>query len=216
VIEDAAQAHGATRDGRSPGEGTRAAAFSFYPGKNLGAIGDAGAVVTDDEDVAAGVRRLREHGQSGKYRHETIGWTSRLDAVQAAVLRCKLPHLNGWNEERRRIAAAYSDRLNGLGDIALPPTPPGSEPVWHLYVIRTAAPARLAAYLQQRGIQTARHYPEPPHLTAAYAHLGYSHGRFPVAEALASQCLSLPIFPTMRDAQVDAVCDGIAAYFAHG
>jgi len=216
IVEDAAQAHGASRDGIVPGGGTMAAAFSFYPGKNLGAMGDAGAVVTDDARVAGRVRMLREHGQSAKYRHELIGWTSRLDAFQAAVLLAKLPHLQVWNEERREVARLYGELLQDIGDLLLPPVAPASNPVWHLYVVRTAAPERLAAHLRDRGIQTGRHYPEPVHLSQAYRHLGHEMGTFPVTEKLANELVSLPIFPGMTEGQVEVVAQATAEYFARG
>ncbi len=180
IIEDACQAHGATRDGIAAGSTGCAAAFSFYPAKNLGAFGDAGALVTNDEKLATEVRALREHGQRAKYRHDREGFTARLDTIQALVLLHKLDRLDEWNDERRRIAAAYTDALAGLGDVVLPSTPEGSEPVWHLYVIRTADPDALAGFLAERGIGTGRHYPEPPHLSAAYTWLGYKRGDFPV------------------------------------
>lgn len=216
VVEDAAQAHGATRNGDHPGTGTAAAAYSFYAGKNLGAMGDAGGVVTDDANVAAHITLLREHGQSAKYVHDCIGWTSRLDAIQAAVLLCKLPHLARWNEERRSVAALYGELLAGVGDIVLPSVAPDSEPVWHLYVVRTDDPAALAVHLRKRGIQTGRHYPEPPHLSRAYAHLGHPRGSFPVTERLAGELLSLPIFPAMQQAQVETVCTAVEDFFVSG
>ena len=147
LIEDAAQAHGAMRDGRRAGGSGPAAAFSFYPGKNLGAFGDAGALTTNDERVVARVRALREHGQSRKYHHDEVGWTSRLDTIQAAVLSRKLARLDGWNEERRAIAALYLDALAEVGDLGLPNVPDRSSPVWHLFVIRTADPTGLADHL---------------------------------------------------------------------
>jgi dTDP-4-amino-4,6-dideoxygalactose transaminase len=213
IVEDACQAHGAERDGLRAGTAGRAAAFSFYPGKNLGAMGDAGAVVTSDAEVAEQLRSLRVHGERTKYSHERIGWTARLDAFQAAVLTLKLRHLAEWNAERRTIAALYSELLDGAGDLGLPPVAPESEHVWHLYVVRTANPAALADHLQSRGVGTGRHYPEPPHLTEAYAHLGRPAGSFPVAEELARTCLSLPIFPGMTQAQVEHVAGGITEYF---
>jgi len=213
LVEDACQAHGAERDGVRAGAGGSAAAFSFYPGKNLGAAGDAGALVTNDAELAAAVRSLREHGQTAKYVHAREGWTARLDSIQALVLRRKLDHLDGWNEQRRSIARTYSEELGGVGDLAHPATPDGSDPVWHLYVIRTAAPEALADFLRERRIGTGRHYPEPVHLTEAYARLGYRSGEFPVAEALARECLSLPIFPGMSEAQVQAVVDGVRGFF---
>jgi dTDP-4-amino-4,6-dideoxygalactose transaminase len=216
ILEDACQAHGATRAGRRAGAAGHAGAFSFYPAKNLGAFGDAGAVVTDDEGHALRIRALREHGQVRKYEHELAGYTSRLDTLQAIVLRRKLPLLDGWNEERRAIASVYSEALQGVGDLRLPPVPRGSDPVWHLYVVRTAAPHELATFLAERGIGTARHYPQPLHLAQAFAPLGYAEGSFPVAEAIARECVSLPIFPGMTDAQIGLVIAGVEAYFNRG
>ena len=216
VIEDACQAHGASRDGVRAGTAGRAAAFSFYPGKNLGAFGDAGALVTDDGELAARLRALREHGQRAKYEHEVEGWTARLDTIQAIVLLRKLPFLDSWNEQRRAIARSYSDHLAVIGDLILPPVPFGSDPVWHLYVIRTGDPVRLASFLRERGIRTGHHYPQPPHLSAAYRELGYREGAFPVSEALAREALSLPIFPGMSEAQLEAVIGAVTAYFDRG
>jgi dTDP-4-amino-4,6-dideoxygalactose transaminase len=214
VVEDACQAHGASRDGNRAGSsGAAAAAFSFYPTKNLGAFGDAGAVVTDDEALAASVRALREHGQRRKHEHELVGYTARLDAIQAAVLARKVPHLDAWNEARRAAARSYSDLLAGVGDLILPPTPPGSEPVWHLYVIRTADPTSLAEHLSEAGIESGRHYRKPPHLTPAYATLGFRRGAFPVAEALAEQGLSLPLFPGIAEEQLAYVVEAVSAFF---
>jgi dTDP-4-amino-4,6-dideoxygalactose transaminase len=213
VVEDACQAHGAVRSGYRPGADTLAAAFSFYPSKNLGALGDAGAIVTNDEGIADRARMLREHGESSKYVHELIGWTARLDAVQAVVLALKLAHLDRWNAERREVARAYGERLAGLGDLVLPPVPDGSDPAWHLYVVRTADPAELARFLQARGIQTGRHYPVPPHLSAAYESLGYRKGSFPVTETLARELLSFPIFPGMTEGQIETVATVVGEYF---
>jgi dTDP-4-amino-4,6-dideoxygalactose transaminase len=216
VVEDACQAHGAERNGLRSGAIGLAGAFSFYPGKNLGAFGDAGALVTDDEELAARVRALREHGQKAKYEHELEGWTARLDTIQALVLLRKLPLLDEWIAQRRHAAAFYSAELDGTGDLRLPPVAPGSNPVWHLYVVRTADPIALAEFLRERGIGTGRHYPEPPHLSAAYEHLGYSEGAFPVTEALAREALSLPIFPGITEEQLEAVVDSVRAYFERG
>jgi dTDP-3-amino-3,4,6-trideoxy-alpha-D-glucose transaminase len=216
VLEDACQAHGAARDGRRAGTIGAAAAFSFYPGKNLGAFGDAGALVTDDSELASRVRALREHGQRAKYRHDFQGYTARLDSMQALVLLRKLPHLDGWNEERRNAAAFYSERLAGIGDLVIPPVPAGSEPVWHLYVVRTPARDRLAEHLRERGVATGLHYPEPPHLSSAYAPLGCRPGDFPVAEALADECLSLPIFPGISERQLEAVVAATQDFFSRG
>ena len=214
IVEDACQAHGATRDGRAAGSVGMAAAFSFYPAKNLGAIGDAGALVTDDDEVAETVRSLREHGQARKYHHALEGYTARLDTIQALALLHKLPHLDGWTAERRAIAGRYTAELAGVGDLRLPAVPPGSEPVWHLYVVRTADPATLADFLAARGVGSGRHYPEPPHLSEAYARLDYRPGAFPVAEALSREALSLPLFPGMTEAQLDAVVHAVKTFFS--
>jgi dTDP-4-amino-4,6-dideoxygalactose transaminase len=214
IVEDACQAHGATRNGRAAGSVGVAAAFSFYPAKNLGAIGDAGALLTDEDELAETVRSLREHGQARKYHHALEGYTARLDTIQALALLHKLPHLDGWTAERRAIAARYSAELAGVGDLRLPVVPPGSEPVWHLYVVRTADPGALADFLAERGIGSGRHYPEPPHLSEAYAGLGYRPGAFPVSEALSREALSLPLFPGMTEAQLDAVVDAVKTFFS--
>jgi dTDP-4-amino-4,6-dideoxygalactose transaminase len=213
VIEDACQAHGAERDGFQAGTIGLAAAFSFYPAKNLGAFGDAGALVTDDAELAAQVRALREHGQRAKYRHDRPGYTARLDTIQALVLLQKLPLLNAWNAQRRAAARFYDEALAQVGDLVLPAVPAGSDPVWHLYVVRTKGPEALAAFLAKRGIGSGRHYPEPVHLSPAYADLGYSEGAFPVTEALAGEILSLPIYPGITEEQLAAVVDGVVAFF---
>jgi dTDP-4-amino-4,6-dideoxygalactose transaminase len=215
VVEDACQAHGAQRDGLGAGAGGRAGAFSFYPAKNLGAFGDAGALVTWDERLTARVRALREHGQTAKHRHEAVGYTARLDTLQAVVLLRKLPLLSAWTEERRAIADVYSEALAGVGDLRLPPVPPGSKPVWHLYEIRTRRADELAAFLAGRGIETGRHYPTPVHLTPAFAHLGYGPDAFPVSEALAVELISLPIYPGLGDDRLGAVLTAIREFF-HG
>ena len=155
----------------------RAAAFSFYPSKNLGAAGDAGAAVTSDDELAVRLRALRHHGEREKYRSEVEGYTARLDTIQAIILLHKLPHLDGWTEERRAAAAFYTDALAGVGDLRLPPIASGGNPVWHLYVVRTAEPEALAGHLAARGIGSGRHYPEPPHLSRAFAWLGQRKGR---------------------------------------
>jgi dTDP-4-amino-4,6-dideoxygalactose transaminase len=213
ILEDAAQAHGATRDGRRAGATGFAGAFSFYPAKNLGALGDAGACVTDDGDLAADLRALREHGQLAKHEHAFAGWTARLDTIHAAALLHKLPLLDGWNEQRRAAAAQYASALDGVGDLRLPPVPAGSEPVWHVYVVRTADPDALAESLREAGIGTGRHYPAAIHQTKAYAHLGHGPGDFPVAGALAAEGLSLPIYPGITEQQVEAVVAAVRDHF---
>jgi dTDP-4-amino-4,6-dideoxygalactose transaminase len=216
LLEDACQAQGAERDGLRAGAVGFAGAFSFYPSKNLGAAGDAGAVVTDDADVAEAVRALREHGQSRKYVHVREGYTARLDTIQAVVLLRKLPHLERWNEERRAAARFYGQALDGVGDLVLPREPPGARHVWHLYVARTRYRDRLVEHLRERGIGTGLHYPEPPHLSAAYAHLGYGRGAFPVAERLAAEVVSLPIFPGISRAQLESVVAGVRDFYRRG
>jgi len=216
IVEDAAQAHGATRDGLRAGASGLAGCFSFYPGKNLGALGDAGALVTDDEGLAERARALREHGQRAKYHHDLEGFTARLDTIQALALLRKLPLLDAWNEERRAVARFYTHSLEGVGDLRLPLVPDGSEPVWHLYVIRTADPAGLAQFLAERGVGSGRHYPQPVHLSPAYASLSYGRGSFPVTEELADRVLSLPVFPGLAEEQLDAVVGAVRDFFVRG
>lgn len=204
LIEDAAQAHGAEHRGRRVGSLADAACFSFFPGKNLGCYGDGGAVVTNDANLADRVRRLRDHGRTSKYVHEEVGFGHRLDALQAAILAAKLPHLDAANAARRRLAERYS-RLLADTDLALPYAPAHVTPVYHLYVVRTARRDQVLAHLQQRGIGAGVHYPLPLHLQPAYRFLGLRPGQFPVAEAAAAQVLSLPLFPEMTEAQQDRV-----------
>jgi len=216
VIEDACQAHGASRDDLRAGTGGLAGAFSFYPAKNLGAFGDAGALVTDDLELAEQVRALREHGQRAKYRHEWEGYTARLDTIQALVLLHKLPLLDAWNDARREAARLYLEALDGVGDLVLPPVAAGSTPVWHLFVVRTKDPAAMAEHLDRRGVSTGRHYPEPPHRSRAYAWLGHGEGSFPVTERLSAEAISLPIFPGITESQIAGVVDAIEDYFRDG
>lgn len=217
VVEDACQAHGAERNGLRAGAVGAAGAFSFYPAKNLGAMGDAGALTTNDVEIARRVRALREHGQTAKYVHEVEGYTSRLDALQALVLGRKLPLLDGWNDQRRSVVRRYSEGLDDLDELRLPPVADESDPVWHLYVVRVAAPEPFQDFLRRHDIGTGRHYPDPVHLTPAYAdRFGLSAGAFPVAETIARECVSLPLFPGMTDAQVDAVVEAVRVYFGHG
>jgi dTDP-4-amino-4,6-dideoxygalactose transaminase len=179
-------------------------------------MGDAGALVTSDDELAARVRALREHGQERKYEHRYDGYTARLDTVQAAVLRRKLPRLDNWNQRRLEAAEVYTYLLEGVGDLRLPQTVPGATHAWHLYTIRTADPDRLAGSLRERGIATGRHYPVPMHLCPAFAFLGHGPGDFPVAEAVAAETLSLPLFPGITPGQLARVVDGIVDYFEHG
>ena len=204
VIEDACQAHGAEyfsrRDGRwrKAGSMGQAAAFSFYPGKNLGACGEAGAVTTDDEGLATRCRMLRDHGQSRKYHHDMEGYNSRLDAIQAGLLRVKLRHLSKWNDQRRERARQYDEFLAAMNEaVVVPRVPSWSHPVYHLYVIRVAAREQLRDHLAAAGIGTGIHYPVPLHLCPPYRALGFKEGDFPMAEEVASQGLSLPMFPSL-------------------
>lgn len=216
IIEDACQAHGAERDGLRAGAVGVVGAFSFYPTKNLGAIGDAGALVTDDAEVAVHARALREHGQTAKYRYSYEGYTSRLDTIQAIALLRKLPLLDRCNHLRRAAASFYSERLHNVGDIRLPPVAEGSTSVWHLFVIRTRDPVALAEFLAQHGIATGRHYPEPPHLSDAYRGLGFRPGAFPITEAISREGLSLPLFPGITEEQLEHVCVSINGFFSGG
>jgi dTDP-4-amino-4,6-dideoxygalactose transaminase len=195
VVEDAAQAHGATRGGRSMGSFGVAAATSFYPGKNLGAFGDAGAVVTDDDDLAGRIRTLRNWGSDRKYHHPEAGFNSRLDTIQAVVLSAKLHHLEAWNEQRREAAARYDSMLGRDERVSTPVTVPLNEHVFHLYVVEVDERDRVLARLQEAGIEAGIHYPVPLHLQGALSSLANSIGDFPAAENAARRMISLPIFP---------------------
>lgn len=207
VIEDAAQAHGASWRGRRVGTLGTAATFSFYPGKNLGAYGDAGAVVSNDADVVAHVRLLANHGRKDKYLHEAIGVNSRLDSLQAAVLRAKLPHLDSWNASRRAHAARY---LNGLREsgVELPQVAEGADPVWHLFVVRSPRRDELQRALKSRGIDTGVHYPLAVHQQPAYAFLP-AGTPLPNSERAAVEVLSIPMYAEMSDADIEFVCDAV-------
>ena len=211
VIEDAAQAHGARLNGRACGTFGHAGCFSFYPGKNLGAYGDGGMVVTEDAALADRLRQLRNYGQRDKHEHVVVGTNSRLDSLQAAVLSVKLRHLEKWNARRAAHAARYAALLPADG-LVLPAALPGATHVFHLYVLRTRAREALRAHLQQAGIQTGVHYPVPIHLQPAYADLGYGPGSFPVAERLAREVLSLPMFPELTEDQLQRVSTAIRAF----
>jgi dTDP-4-amino-4,6-dideoxygalactose transaminase len=200
VIEDAAQAHGAEYKGRRVGSMGRIACFSFYPGKNLGAYGDAGAVVTDDDELADKVRMLRDHGRREKYEHLMEGWPARMDTLQAAILRAKLPHLEEWNEARRRHAARYNELLADL-DVVRPYEPEHARAVYHLYVIRVDRRDEVWQGLRERGIGAGIHYPIPLHLQPAYEYLGYERGDLPLTEQAAEQVLSLPLYPELSEEQ---------------
>jgi dTDP-4-amino-4,6-dideoxygalactose transaminase len=204
VVEDAAQAHGATYHGRPCGTIGDIGCFSFYPGKNLGAYGDGGAIVTRDPALAEKVSLLRNYGQKVKYLHTLRGFNSRLDTVQAAILRVKLGRLSGWNEQRRKAAARYGELLAG-SPLQLPKVAPKASPVWHLYVVQSPDRARLQKSLDQAGVGHGIHYPVPIHLQPAYHDLGHTAGSFPVAEALASRIISLPMFPEIREDELERV-----------
>ena len=208
VIEDAAQAQGARYGDRRAGSLADAAGFSFYPGKNLGALGDAGAITTDDDALAERVRLLRNYGSKVKYHHELPGLNSRLDSLQAAFLRIKLRHLDEWNERRRAVAAQYLERLAGAADLVLPSVAPATEPVWHLFVVQHPRRDALQQQLGEAGVDTIIHYPIPPHLTAAYA-AGFEGRRLPVAERLGDEVLSLPIGPHLAPGDAERVADAV-------
>jgi len=219
VVEDAAQSQGARLRGRAAGQGA-IAATSFYPGKNLGAYGDAGGIVTDSDELAAHVRRLGNHGGLVKYEHDIVGFTSRLDALQAVVLRAKLKRLAEWNAHRQRLAARYDDLLADLPLIrpALP-AEAGSH-VWHLYVVRLPDDAsvgrrdQILEKLSAAGIGTGIHYPKPVHLTPAFLHLGYPRGAFPLAEQISERIFTLPMYPHLSDVQQDQVVEAVRAALA--
>ncbi|HEY9869346.1 MAG TPA: DegT/DnrJ/EryC1/StrS family aminotransferase [Candidatus Obscuribacterales bacterium] len=207
VIEDACQAHGAVYKGNRAGTLADAACFSFYPGKNLGAAGDGGAVVTNDEGIAETVSLLRDHGSRKKYEHEIIGHNFRLDTVQAAILKVKLKYLDTWNAARCQRALYYNHRLAGLPDVVTPQVAPYCQSVYHLYVVQVPDRQRVQAAMQAANIQTGIHYPTPIHLQAAYKGLGHRPGDFPVSERLAGRILSLPMYPELTESQQDRVVD---------
>ncbi|MDO9147071.1 MAG: DegT/DnrJ/EryC1/StrS family aminotransferase [Hydrogenophaga sp.] len=211
VLEDGAQAHGARYKGQRIGAHGDAVAWSFYPGKNLGAMGDGGAVTTNDAKLADRLRVLRNYGSRVKYVNEVQGTNSRLDPLQAAILRVKLAHLDEWNARRNAIAARYQQGLQGCG-LGLPHVPEWAEPAWHLYVVRTPQRDALQAHLTEAGVGSLIHYPIPPHLQQAYASFGYKMGDFPIAEAMANEVLSLPMGPHMSAEQQARVIDAVLGF----
>ena len=211
VIEDACQAHGAEYKGRRAGSIGHAGCYSFYPGKNLGAWGEAGAVVTNDRALAAKIRILRDHGQETKYHHSCIGWNARMDGIHAAVLRVKLKGLDHGNAARRAHARRYDELLSGLEHLAVPPAAEYGVHVYHLYVVRVPERDRILQALAQRGIACGIHYPKPVHLQGAYRSLGLGLGSFPVAERCAGEFLSLPMFPELTPTQVETVARELKA-----
>ncbi|HEX8284155.1 MAG TPA: DegT/DnrJ/EryC1/StrS family aminotransferase [Pyrinomonadaceae bacterium] len=219
VIEDAAQAHGARYKGKRVGALARAGCFSFYPGKNLGAYGEGGAVVTNDAEVARRLRLLRDHGSAVKYRHEIVGYNSRLEGIQAAVLSVKLKYLDEWNALRRQHAARYREMLGPLEDagaLTLPREAPYAEHVYHLFVVQTSARDSMQKFLSSASVQTSVHYPVPAHLQPAYAALGHREGDFPEAERQARRVLSLPMFAELTERQMRYVAHAFEDYRAEG
>jgi dTDP-4-amino-4,6-dideoxygalactose transaminase len=219
VVEDAAQAHGATvvlgpgEPPRRAGSIGRLAAFSFYPGKNLGAFGDAGAVTTDDDELAGRVARLRDHGRVSKYEHAEVGWGERLDTLQAAVLQVKLERLEAGNAAREWLARRYDEALAGVGDLVVPARVDGRTSAWHLYVVRSGRRDELLAHCRAAGVEAGVHYPVPLHLQPAWRHLGYARGDLPASEAWAAECLSLPLYPELSEEQQDRVIAAVRAFF---
>lgn len=204
LIEDAAQAHGATYYGRRAGAVGRVGCFSFYPGKNLGAYGEGGAITTNDDAIAERVRSLRDHAQSGRYRHEELGFNYRMDGIQGAVLSVKLGYLEAWNATRRQVATRYRALL-AITPLTLPDESAGRRHVWHLYVVRHAERNRLQQALTAAGVATGLHYSIPVHLQPAYASLGYGLGDFPVSEQVAQECLSLPIYAELSETEQEHI-----------
>jgi dTDP-4-amino-4,6-dideoxygalactose transaminase len=212
-VEDAAQAHGARYHGQQIGTFGIASAYSFYPGKNIGACGEGGALITNDEVFARRARSLREHGSTVRYYHDEIGYNYRMEGIQGAVLGVQLPHLAEWNKRRRTIAHRYHELLADT-PLKLPIEAPGCESVYHLYVVRHPSRDALKIHLELQGIGTALHYPHPLHLQKCFSSLGYKVGDFPIAERSARECLSLPIYPELTDAQIDYVAETIRTFTA--
>ncbi|MDF2450177.1 MAG: aminotransferase [Bacteroidota bacterium] len=213
VIEDNAQAQGATYNGKLTGSFGNINGTSFYPGKNLGALGDAGVITTNDKALFEKGKRLRNYGSEKKYFNQVKGYNSRLDELQAAFLSVKLKHLEKWNKERNKIADQYNNLLNNNREIILPKIATKSTSVYHLYVIRTQKRDELQAYLTERGIGTVIHYPVPPHLQEAFSDLGYEKGDFPIAEEIAGTCLSLPLYPGLKEEEIEFICLTIKQFF---
>ena len=214
VVEDNAQAQGATFGGQLTGSFGQTSATSFYPTKNLGALGDAGAITTDDGDLAQRLRQLRNYGSDQKNHHELPGYNSRLDELQAAVLRVKLRHLAAWVSQRRQLAGWYGEQLAGVPGLRLPAVAAGAKPAWHLYVVHISHRDALQRHLAAAGIGTQVHYPVPPHLQPAYAYLGLAAGTLPIAEELAATCLSLPLWPGMTEGMVATVSSAVKRHWS--
>jgi dTDP-4-amino-4,6-dideoxygalactose transaminase len=212
VIEDASQAHGAEYKGKKAGSMGDVGCFSFYPGKNLGAYGEAGAVVTNNEELDKKIRMLRDHGQAKKYYHSLIGWNARMDGIQGAILSVKLKHLSAWTEARRRNAARYDELLRDVKGVVLPQEASYAKHVYHLYAIRVAERDRLIAALAEKDIHCGIHYPIPVHLLDAYKSLDYGRGTFPVSEKSAAEFVSLPMFAELTESQISNVVEGLDAF----
>ena len=212
LVEDACQAHGAKYKGKTIGTFGESSVFSFYPGKNLGAAGEGGALVTNSAEHAKRARSLREHGSTVRYYHDEVGFNYRMEGIQGAVLGVKLPHLPKWTSERQRVAKRYAELLKDT-PLQLPFQPAHMESVWHLYVVRHARRDELKAHLEANGVGCALHYPLPLHLQKCYANLGYKQGDFPITEKAARECLSLPIYPELTEAQIQRVAEVIHAFF---
>jgi len=222
LVEDAAQAHLAEYNGNKVGGLSEVSSFSFYPGKNLGAYGEAGAVLTNNDELAKKIIKLREHGQSQKYYHDSFGHNYRMEGIQGAVLGVKLKYLAGWTDERRRAAAKYRELLVNFEEISLPEELPNLKHVYHLYVIKVNGNSlesreenrnKLQSFLSDNGIASGLHYPVPLHLQKCFSYLGYKKGDFPVTEELAQSCLSLPMFPELKDEQIEFVASKIKEFF---
>jgi dTDP-3-amino-3,4,6-trideoxy-alpha-D-glucose transaminase len=215
LIEDAAQAQGARHSGRVVGSLARAASFSFYPTKNLGALGDGGAITTDDDELADRIRLLRSYGWRQRSVSEILGVNSRLDELQAAILRVKLAHLDRWNDRRRSLAARYLELLDGLDGVQVPDVPDWAEPVWHQFVVGMDDRSRVMRSMAGAGVETLVHYDPLPHLTPAYQDLGWSPGRLPFAEQLAARAVSLPMYPQFRIEDCEAVVSSLREAVSH-
>ncbi|RJP96272.1 MAG: DegT/DnrJ/EryC1/StrS family aminotransferase [Desulfobacteraceae bacterium] len=212
VVEDACQAHGAEYKGKRAGAIGNTGCFSFYPGKNLGAYGEAGAIVTNDADLAKKIRVLRDHGQEKKYHHSVIGWNARMDGLQGAILSVKLKHLPKWNTLRRQHARTYSERLGDIDQVILPLEAENRKHVFHIYAIRTKHRDTLMEYLKINGIQCGVHYPVPIHKQEAYSFNGYQNKQYPVAETVASELVSLPMYPELTGSMIETVCAEIKSW----
>lgn len=213
LVEDAAQAHLAAYAGKPVGSWGNATCFSFYPGKNLGAYGEAGAILTNDEPLAKKMRQLRDHGQAVKYQHEFWGHNYRMDGFQGAVLGVKLRHLRQWTEARRKVADFYRKELKEVGDLVLPIERQGSYHVYHQFVLQTQHRDNLQKYLTEQGVATGLHYPIALHMQPAYLHLGYGKGDFPASEQLATRCISLPVYPELTNEQLSYIVGAVKKFF---